>query len=69
MKQFFTRNLDKKGRMVRGVGALAMLAGSGFGFTVSMWLGVALLALGAFMAFEALCGWCIIRACGIKTML
>ncbi len=69
MKSFFSRNIDNKGRLVRGIGALALLVGAGFAFTVSLWLGIALIVSGAFVAFEALRGWCALRACGIKTKL
>ena len=69
MKSFLSPNIDTKGRAVRGVGALALLVGAGFGFTVSVWLGAALLASGVFVAFESLRGWCFLRACGIKTKL
>lgn len=69
MKPFFSRNIDTKGRLVRGLSALALLVGAGFGFSVSVWLGVALLASGVFVAFEALRGWCVLRACGIRTKL
>ena len=67
MKPLFPRNIDKKGRIVRGLCALALLAGAAFGFTVSVWLGLVLLASGIFAAFEAIRGWCGLRACGIKT--
>ena len=67
MKPLFSRNIDNKGRLVRGLGALALLVGAAFGFTVSAWLGIALMASGVFVAFEALRGWCGLRACGIKT--
>ena len=69
MKAFFSRNINSKGRLVRGIGALALLASAGFGFAASVWLGLALLAPGVFVAFEALRGWCVMRACGIKTKL
>lgn len=69
MKPFFPRNIDNKGRLVRGLGALVLLAGAGYGFTVSVWLGLGLLAAGMFVGFEALRGWCVMRACGIKTRL
>ncbi len=69
MKSIFSRNIDNKGRLVRGLAALALLVGAVFSFTVSVWLGVALLASGLFIAFEALRGWCALRACGIKTKL
>ena len=32
MKPFFSRNIDNKGRLVRGLGALVLLVGAGFGF-------------------------------------
>ena len=67
MKPFFSRNIDNPGRLVRGLGALVLLVGAGFGFTVSVWLGLGLLAAGVFVGFEALRGWCVMRACGIKT--
>jgi hypothetical protein len=69
MKSFFPRNIDKKGRIARGLCALALLVGAVFGLTVSLWLGGALLASGIFVAFEAIPGWCGLRACGIKTKL
>ena len=69
MKPFFSRNIDNPGRLVRGLGALVLLVGAGFGFTVSVWLGLGLLAAGVFVGFEALRGWCMMRACGIKTRL
>ena len=69
MKPFFSRNIDNPGRLVRGLGALVLLVGAGFGFTISGWLGLGLLAVGVFVGFEALRGWCVMRACGIKTRL
>lgn len=69
MKPFFSRNIDNAGRLVRGLGALVLLVGAGFGFTVSVWLGLGLLAAGVFVGFEALRGWCVMRACGIKTRI
>ena len=69
MKPIFSRNIDNQGRLVRGLGALALLVGAGFGFTVSPCLGCVFLASGVFVAFEALRGWCVLRACGIRTKL
>ena len=69
MKPIFSRNIDNKGRLARGFGALALLVGAGFGFTVSVWLGLVLSAAAGFVAFEALRGWCALRACGIRTKL
>jgi hypothetical protein len=67
MKFLFSRNLDRRGRIVRSLGALGLLAGAGFGFCESVWLGAMLAAAGGFVLFEALRGWCVLRACGIKT--
>lgn len=69
MKPLFPHNLSNTGRIVRALGALALLIGAGFGFFVSVWLGVALAVSGVFVLFEALRGWCVLRACGIKTRL
>lgn len=69
MKPFFARNIDHNGRLVRGFGALALIVGAGFGFTTSIWFGIVLLVAGLFVAFEALRGWCVLRACGIRTKL
>lgn len=65
--KYFTRNLDKKGRLVRGLIALAMLLSGACLFEDSIWAGAILLLSGAFVAFEALRGWCVFRACGLKT--
>ena len=69
MKKFFQPNLDRRGRLVRGFGAVGVFVGAGFLFRVSGWGGLALAACGAFMMFEALRGWCVMRACGLKTKL
>ena len=69
MKSFFSPNIDNKGRLVRGLGAVGLFVGAWFGFGVSAWLGLALAASGGFVLFEALRGWCALRACGIRTKL
>jgi Inner membrane protein YgaP-like, transmembrane domain len=69
MKKFFSPNISNRGRLVRGLGALGLLIGAGFGFTVSAWLALVLLASGVFVLFESLRGWCALRACGIKTKI
>jgi hypothetical protein len=69
MKPLFSRNIGNTGRLVRGLVALALLVGAGFSFRVSAWLGAVLALLGVFVLFEALRGWCVMRACGIKTRL
>ena len=69
MKPLFTRNINNQGRLVRGLGAVGLFIGAGFAFKVSIWLGIVLVASGGFVLFEALRGWCALRACGIKTKL
>jgi hypothetical protein len=63
------RNLEQKGRAIRGITAVATAAGAVAGFLLG-WpaaLVLLLLAVGAFTAFEAAAGWCVLRACGVKT--
>jgi hypothetical protein len=67
MKRAFSPNISNQGRLIRGVIALLLFLAAGFGFTTSPWLGLALVASGGFVLFEALRGWCALRACGIKT--
>ena len=69
MKSFFSPNIETKGRVFRGISALALLVSGGFGLKSSAPLGATLLAAGIFVAFEALRGWCFLRACGLKTKL
>ena len=54
---------------MRGVLGLTLLAGAGFCFRVSLWLAALLAVAGVFGLIEALRGWCLARACGIKTKL
>ena len=69
MSKFFGRNLGKRGRILRGGVAAMLLLGGVYALTQIWWLGLLLLAGGGFVLFEALRGWCILRACGIKTRL
>jgi hypothetical protein len=69
MNRFFARNIDWRGRLVRGLGGLALLGVAVFCRTEWPWLAVALAMAGIFCLFEALRGWCLMRACGLKTRL
>ena len=69
MKRFFAPNLDRKGRLVRGLMGLALLVIGAFSLCESIWLAVSLAAAGIFGLVEAFRGWCLARACGIKTKL
>ena len=69
MSKFFTPNIDRNGRLVRGIaGSLLLPGGIGLLFFIG-WPGLILLASAAFVLFEALRGWCFMRACGIRTKL
>ena len=63
----FAPNIEKKGRLLRGLGAVALIIGGLGALKFSCLLSLTLLAGGAFVLFEALRGWCALRACGIKT--
>ena len=69
MSNFFRPNLKRTGRIARGViGTLCLIAGI---ITVdyTLWLGLVLVAAGLFAIFESIRGWCLVRACGIKTKI
>ncbi|HVU06960.1 MAG TPA: YgaP-like transmembrane domain [Verrucomicrobiae bacterium] len=69
MNRFLKRNLDHRGRRARGVmGALMLIAGIVIVDYV-FWLGIVFVAAGLFAIFEAIRGWCLMRACGIRTKL
>lgn len=69
MSKFFAPNLTPRGRVVRAVGGLALVIAGMFSCSISIWLAVALIVSGGFVLFEASRGWCLLRACGIKTRL
>ena len=67
MSKFFKPNLDRHGRLARGViGALCLISGI-IVVDYVLWLGLIFVAAGLFAIFESLRGWCLMRACGIKT--
>ncbi|HEY5041161.1 MAG TPA: YgaP-like transmembrane domain [Verrucomicrobiae bacterium] len=69
MSDFFRPNLKRQGRIARGViGTLCLIAGIVL-VDHALWLGLILVVAGLFAIFEALRGWCLARACGIKTKL
>jgi hypothetical protein len=68
VSRFFRPNLDRHGRMARGViGALCLIAGIIIAGDHILWLGLIFVAAGLFAIFESIRGWCLVRACGIKT--
>lgn len=69
MSHFFRPNIKRNGRIARGVtGALCLITGIILVDFV-LWLGLILVVAGLFAIYEALSGWCLARACGIKTKL
>jgi hypothetical protein len=69
MKRFFAPNIGARGRITRGLTGAALLATAWFLFPSSVWIGALLAVCGGFALFEAVRGWCALRACGIKTRL
>jgi membrane-bound ClpP family serine protease len=69
VNRFFQPNLSHRGRMARGViGALCLIAGIIVAGDYTLW-GLILVVAGLFAIFESIRGWCLLRACGLKTKL
>jgi hypothetical protein len=69
VSHFFRPNIKRTGRIARGVtGTLCLIAGI---ITVDyvLWLGLIFVVAGLFAIYEALSGWCVARACGVKTKI
>ena len=69
MSSFWKRNIDYRGRRARGVlGGISLIAGIILA-DYKLWPCLVLVGFGLFGIFEALRGWCLMRACGIRTKL
>jgi hypothetical protein len=69
MSRFFNRNLEFRGRLVRGVlGTISLIAGIILA-DHHLWVCLGLVVFGLFAIFEAVRGWCLMRACGIRTKM
>jgi hypothetical protein len=69
VSRFFRPNIKRQGRIARGVsGSLCLIAGI---ITVDykLWLGLILVGAGLFAIYEPWRGWCLARACGLKTKI
>ena len=67
MGRFFEKNINSSGRRARGViGAMVLIAGI-IAADWTLWICLPLVIAGLFAIFEALRGWCLLRACGIRT--
>jgi len=69
MRKFFAPNIDRPGRIVRAAWGVAMLIGAVFASRYAWWASAILLAFAALAFYEATRGWCLVRACGIKTKI
>lgn len=67
--KWFAPNIGRAGRIVRGLLGIVMVIAGLISSRHSVWLCLLLIGLGGFCLFEALRGWCLARACGIKTRL
>lgn len=65
--KFFKPNIHRTGRVIRAGWGLACLGGAWLAGGYAWWLAGLLAVLGAFALFEAARGWCVVRACGVKT--
>jgi len=69
VSRFFRPNIKRQGRIARGViGSLCLIAGIIIVDYV-LWLGLVFVAAGLFAIGEAVRGWCLVRACGIRTKI
>ena len=69
MKRFLRPNIDGRGRVMRGAITLVFVISAIWSLSYSRWLALLLFVSAGFTAFEALRGWCVLRACGIKTKM
>jgi len=65
--RFFQPNIDTRGRLVRGGMAMLLFIVGGLIAYDILWLGLVFVGIGVFTLFEAVRGWCVARACGVKT--
>ena len=67
--KFFETNIGRNGRRARAVmGVILVIAGVVLAW-IAWWACILLLVAGGFTLFEAARGWCVLRACGLKTRL
>jgi hypothetical protein len=69
MKRYFVPNLQAKGRIARGFVSVIFLLAAVTTFPFLVPLSLLLLASGLFALFEAVRGWCVLRAFGIRTKI
>ena len=67
MGKFFSRNIDRRGRLLRAAWGAALILLGWLVHGGHPWICVGLILGGVFAFYEAARGWCLMRACGIKT--
>jgi hypothetical protein len=67
MAKFFASNIGRTGRIIRGSMSLAFLVAAIWFLRTNPWVSLLFFMACAFTGFEALRGWCVMRACGVKT--
>lgn len=67
MARFFAPNISFHGRMARGITGSILLIGGIIAADYTLWVSIPLVVIGLFCIFEAVRGWCLLRACGVKT--
>ena len=63
----FRPNLETSGRQLRAAASLALAATGALVLSGHTAVGIILFVGAAFLLFEALRGWCALRACGVRT--
>ena len=69
MSGFFKPNLSRAGRVVRGLWAVLLFSCAALISTYTVSVALALALAGGLALFEAVRGWCLVRACGIRTRI
>jgi hypothetical protein len=69
MANFFTPNIDRSGRIARLIFGVLLILAAVFLARYSWWACGLLAVSGVFAIYEAFRGWCVMRACGVKTKL
>ncbi|MCX7825427.1 MAG: DUF2892 domain-containing protein [Verrucomicrobiae bacterium] len=67
MSRFFQPNITTTGRILRGGFGVILLAAAVCFYWVHLAACAVAAVAGVFCLFEAFRGWCVARACGLKT--
>lgn len=68
-RRFLDPNITRSGRLLRLGLALGLVVAGVMVLRPVLWLAVGFFLLATFAIFEAWRGWCLLRACGLKTRL